>query len=106
MSERLELVRDFTELRDGMTVVVKQCASCGRDHRGILLPGNDLETLTNEGTYRGPNFAFVPPPPEMVLFGKGQAVITPELVAMRSVFRVVYEEPAAVSHRRELERTR
>lgn len=37
MSEKLERVRDFGELRAGLIVVGKPCGVCGGGHRGILL---------------------------------------------------------------------
>lgn len=64
--ERLELVKDFGELKAGMIVVVKRCHWCdGNDHRGILLgPSVSHFVFDNpDGNYEAMAFDVLPAPP-------------------------------------------
>lgn len=109
MSERLELVTEFSALRTGMIVVIRTHATCGRSHRAILL------SLVPKSRYSERGFAFEPVPPCLsgagnmwgCRFGVGERA-----VADRIVYRVVDDTPAheaqqaGMNTRRALERVK
>lgn len=81
--ERLELVRDFGELRCGMIVVVKPCECCGSNCRAMLLSlDGDEWTVT---------------PPCHGATGRDYYIIAAEIIPLRIVFRVVDDEVTQVS---------
>lgn len=84
--ERLELVRDFGELRAGMLLVIKDCRWCGGDHRFMAVRfSNELGQLPNGELTRMPAWDVLPAPEHAT---SGHAV-TKLSVERRALFRVV-----------------
>jgi hypothetical protein len=84
MKERLELVRDFAELREGMIVVLKPCQSCGRRERGLLIAIQVIGDEPEDDSVPGePGWETLPMCPAV------PALITATSVRRGCVFRVV-----------------
>lgn len=106
MSERLELVRTFGELRPSLLVVVKPCTWCGEAHRGMLLnPHTGLFHDVRGQSSVSLGFPISPAPGGRLHPHVGTMVIVKEAVAQGLVWRV--EVPPAVKAKtRKLEKTR
>jgi hypothetical protein len=108
MSERLELVKRFEELRAGMIVVCVECGWCGGKHRGMLVKfvRNVRGSVPRSGSSVDDGWVIEPP-------GKcnrtaQKDLLVREAVTARCVFRVVDDLEASDSSSvpRKLERTR
>lgn len=107
MSERLELVRDFAELRTGIKVVIRPCGWCGADHEAFLLNLRTLDDVEDPRgvSARGTGWEVADKPPCAPLDTPAM-LLTRESVVGGFVWRVVDGMQASRSTERKLEHAR
>lgn len=89
MDERLEQVRDWSELRTLLRVVIKSCRYCGRDHEVTLTRQQEVRHHTADGRIDWGVAWVAEPRPDCAKDARAPLVVARLAVTEGRVFRVV-----------------